>query len=447
MKPNQKPTVLKDIPQPLNGQAGSVRQFKAVVAQLKTPVSAQSVRGPVAPPVYRPQPVPKVLQTKSSAALIPQRLQTPRQPVAPAVYRPRSSPKVVLPKMTNAAGNRKPSMAPRVQLPQPTPKVLQTKRWPAQFPPVVHHAHSIPKVVQTKKVINQPAPAVKPGATVQLASRSRGKSEVLKRPPFSAEVKREVAVASGEHRRHIIPNHLMKHMLQSWWDAHKKDKEGKKTSFKELEEMLKEMNNYIPNLIPGEGASNSAIGMLATAIGGRLEGIRENKLSAEEIAAELSRYRGFVQWKQKELMKGVLKVFKKDDDIKSSAEDRVELAEDVHFSADFDWPGGKHWDVWFGTYERFKEIEDDPEDVSYADLMKAVKEFGSLPEVRDPGRRSPDRSRGRGRTRDRMQSRRRSESRDERSISPDQRSSRARSRTPRGDGPASRLRSRRKSVS
>lgn len=44
------------------------------VAQCKTPVSAQSSKRPVAPPVYRPQPVPKVLQRKSSTA--------------PPVYRP-----------------------------------------------------------------------------------------------------------------------------------------------------------------------------------------------------------------------------------------------------------------------------------------------------------------------------------------------------------------------
>jgi hypothetical protein len=40
--------------------------LKPVVAQLKTAMCARNVKGPVTPPVYRPQPVPKVLQTKSS---------------------------------------------------------------------------------------------------------------------------------------------------------------------------------------------------------------------------------------------------------------------------------------------------------------------------------------------------------------------------------------------
>ena len=381
---------------------------------------------PVAPAVYRPQPVPKVLQTKSSLPQSSQQPQSKRQPVAPPVFRP-----------------------------QPTPKVLQAKRHPAQIPPTIaarpltppkaSRPSSIPKVVQTKTVVNQPPPAFKLGATVQLAARPRRKTEVLKRPPFSAEVKREVAIKPGEHRRHIIPNHLMRHMLKNWWDVHKDDDEGENTSVKDLEKILKDMNNYIPNLIPGDGASNSAIGMLSTAIGGRLEEIKEGELSASEIADQLSHYQGFVQWKQKELMRGVLRAFKKDDEIKSSAAERVEVAEDVHFSTDFDWPGGQNWDVWFASYQRMKEIEAKPGAVSYSDLMKAVREFGSLPDVRARRDRSPARGLARGRTRDRMQSRRRSESRDERSLSPDQRSSRARSRTPRPDGIAGRTRSRRKS--
>lgn len=395
------------------------------MAQLKAPVPLQNVRRPVAPPVYRPQPIPKVLQTKSALPLSPQKLQLPRQPVAPPVFRP-----------------------------PPAPKILQPKLLPTQIrptvraPPVPHRLVPVPKVVQTK---NQPAPAVKLGATVQLASRSRSakKKEVLKRTPFSAEVKREVEIKKGEHRRHIIPNHLMRHMLLNWWNAHKDDDEGEKTSVAKLEKILKDLNNYIPNLIPGDGASNSAIGMLSTAIGGRLDEIKAGDLSASEVGELLSRYRGFVQWKQKELMKGVLRAFEKDDEIKSSAEERVEVAEDVHFSTDFDWPGGRHFGRWFGSYERFKEIEAKPGAVSYGDLMKAVDEFQSLPVVRDGRDRSPDP--GRGRTRDRMQSRRRSESRDERSLSPAARGgggggggSRDRSRSRgRPSGPAGNTRSRR----
>ena len=62
MKPVNKKAVSGQ--QPFNRRTG---QFQPVVAQLKTGVSAPNVKRPVAPPVYRPQPLPRVLQTKSSS--------------------------------------------------------------------------------------------------------------------------------------------------------------------------------------------------------------------------------------------------------------------------------------------------------------------------------------------------------------------------------------------
>jgi len=71
------------------------------VAQCKTPVSAQSSKRPVAPPVYRPQSVPKVLQKKSSPVQHPLAAQArrivqpkpmshgPKSPAVPPVYRPK----------------------------------------------------------------------------------------------------------------------------------------------------------------------------------------------------------------------------------------------------------------------------------------------------------------------------------------------------------------------
>jgi hypothetical protein len=61
---NKKSPRARGIPQPFNHTAGQVTQTKPVVAQLKTGVSAQSVKRPVAPPVYRPQPLPKLMQRK-----------------------------------------------------------------------------------------------------------------------------------------------------------------------------------------------------------------------------------------------------------------------------------------------------------------------------------------------------------------------------------------------
>lgn len=112
-----------------------------VVAQLNTGVTALSIMRPVAPPVYRPQPLPKVLQTKKAIGYNPHARQSPRPPVAPPSYRPQPLPRVL---QTKKFGTpqlmfeaRKPPVAPPVYRPQPTPAVLQRKaavvpRIPAQ---------------------------------------------------------------------------------------------------------------------------------------------------------------------------------------------------------------------------------------------------------------------------------------------------------------------------
>lgn len=148
------------MPQPFNRQTGHAPQPKPVVAQLKTGVSAQSIKRPiappvyrpqatpsaaqpkmangavnrkppVAPPVYRPQQVPRVLQTKSSSAQGPQKGQAPRPAVAPAIYRPEQQ-RTAQPKMASAAQARTPPKAPPVYRPQPK-QVNTQSRLPVQM--------------------------------------------------------------------------------------------------------------------------------------------------------------------------------------------------------------------------------------------------------------------------------------------------------------------------
>lgn len=137
---NRKSFPARGVPQPFNLLAGSARQFKPVVAQLKTPVSAQSIKRPVEPPVYRPQPtpkvaqrkmatdagnrkppiappvyrpqVPKVLQTKSSSPSSPHVSQVPRRPITPPVYRPQPN-KIVQPQAISS--QRKSTTPPQLQ--------------------------------------------------------------------------------------------------------------------------------------------------------------------------------------------------------------------------------------------------------------------------------------------------------------------------------------------
>src|SRR5215471_4237240 len=62
-----------------------------------------TARNPVAPPVYRPQPVPKVLQTKRTPGQLPQLPQAQRQPVGQPIYRPEV--KIVQPKTISPQRN------------------------------------------------------------------------------------------------------------------------------------------------------------------------------------------------------------------------------------------------------------------------------------------------------------------------------------------------------
>lgn len=154
MHSNKKSTPASGAPLPFNRQAGTARQLKPMVAQLKTGVSAQSVNRPSAPPVYRPQAVPRVLQTKRSAGQSPQSLQPPRQPVAPPVYRPEAK-RILQPKAIVLQ-----------QRPLTAAPVAQSKMASAA------QADPLPK----RSPVSRPQSTVSyfPGGTVQRAKKPRG---------------------------------------------------------------------------------------------------------------------------------------------------------------------------------------------------------------------------------------------------------------------------------
>jgi hypothetical protein len=77
-------------------------------------VDNQANRVPIAPPVYRPQPLPRVLQTKIRSGQQSPSDRSRRQPLAPPVYRPKKI-RVVQPKALIRPGN--PPTAPPVYRP------------------------------------------------------------------------------------------------------------------------------------------------------------------------------------------------------------------------------------------------------------------------------------------------------------------------------------------
>jgi hypothetical protein len=98
----------------------------------------QSPKRPVAPPAYRPQPVPKVLQRKTSSAPTPRVNQPARKPVAPPVYCPPAAPKVLQKKSAlvakpQAGQTTTKPVAPPVYRPEGK-KILQPKAIAAHRP-------------------------------------------------------------------------------------------------------------------------------------------------------------------------------------------------------------------------------------------------------------------------------------------------------------------------
>lgn len=104
------------------------------VLEPRAPAS-QTRRPPAAPPVYRPQPIPKVLQARMGSHHSAKQLnRASGGPGAPEVYRSQATPVSVQPRMPNGAMIRKPPVQLPDYRPQRAPNALQTKSSLAQAP-------------------------------------------------------------------------------------------------------------------------------------------------------------------------------------------------------------------------------------------------------------------------------------------------------------------------
>lgn len=100
---------------------------KKSIAGRGGPQSALVMKHPVAPAVYRPQPVPKVLQRQTAAGQSPKVSHASGSPVAPPVYRPQIKPPIAQRKTAGAAQLRTPPLAPPVYRPPAKPSAVQQK--------------------------------------------------------------------------------------------------------------------------------------------------------------------------------------------------------------------------------------------------------------------------------------------------------------------------------
>lgn len=198
----------RGIPQPFNRQPGHASQFKPMAAQLKNGVSAQSVKSPVAPPVYRPQATPNAAQPKMGNGVLNR-----KSPVAPPVYRPQQVPKVLqtmrLPGQNSLAGQAPPQpIAPTVYRPKGKPIGAQAKM--AASSPVKNHPVAPPvycpqqtKALQPKMAVGKqsvaggvnPTPKAPPVYKPQPTPKILQRKEAASRRPTAGGVERKPAVA------------------------------------------------------------------------------------------------------------------------------------------------------------------------------------------------------------------------------------------------------------
>lgn len=129
---------------------------------------------PAAPSASRPGRAPGVIQDKaSSARQCPPSGRPPQRPVPPPVYRPVPQ-RVLQPKSALAAQAHKPPRAPAVYRPQPTPRVLQTKcpagQQPRQARPCALPAAARPRPASPAQATWPPPPVrtATPGHVAQL---------------------------------------------------------------------------------------------------------------------------------------------------------------------------------------------------------------------------------------------------------------------------------------
>jgi hypothetical protein len=112
-------------------------------AQLQAVNVVSQRETPLAPPVYRPEPLPRVLQTKIPLAQRSSGGQVPRLPVAPPVYRPEQR-KVAQPKMASAPA-RQPPQAPSVYRPSSAPVNARTSHLAQMKSKAAPQSQSLPQ--------------------------------------------------------------------------------------------------------------------------------------------------------------------------------------------------------------------------------------------------------------------------------------------------------------
>jgi hypothetical protein len=148
--------------------------------------------------------------------------------------------------------------------------------------------------------------------------------------------------------------------------------------------LYEQMNNFQPNLIPGPGPENSAIGMYMHSSGKVIDRVSSSMgtVSDAQVMTDLttgmSSFKGFQQNTQQSLLNPVLSAL----GTMGTTGSALNFAQDLHHGTAFDWPfgGAQHYDQWLEVYNFFVRVRDRPQDHDYPALVALINAFFSLPD-------------------------------------------------------------------
>jgi hypothetical protein len=215
-------------------------------------------------------------------------------------------------------------------------------------------------------------------------SSTRAAGSAPKRTAFWTSTLQGIPLRSGEHRRHIIPSSLFVAAITEWknyWETNSQDEiDDFKEQYGTWQELYEMLNNYQPNLIPGSGAENSAIGMYMHSSEKAIDAARAQSTDTAALTSlttGMSRFSGFQQGTQQSLFDPVLPVVRS----AGSFAEGARIATDLHDNAAFDWPYGspQNFDRWEESYMMFVNIKNRPWEFEFSDFDYYIREFMNLP--------------------------------------------------------------------
>jgi hypothetical protein len=227
-------------------------------------------------------------------------------------------------------------------------------------------------------------PAVPAVPAISALQRTVGNTAVqrmLRRNNFRTATRKTMPVAPGQHRRHIVPHHAMKDALQRWWDvkgSQTADDNTRLNTHDDVQRLLDEMNNNTSNLWPGQGADNTAIGMLAHHMPPLIEEISRRRLAGQEAYDVIANYSGFQQGTQQQLADPVFEFVRNE----TNPREVVRFLKQVQLNAEIDIPAGNPEAsvmAWQELRGRFERLRNDPVRHTEAHVLSFYQDFMNMP--------------------------------------------------------------------